>query len=165
MSNKETVESYVRQLNAQNGDALNKGLAAQALGNLASFLSERHRALVPKKAMDLGVWQALLQALSGGFDAVQVEDAVVVAIAQLLVPPADAGQSGHGSLVEGLGAASRNKRAESRSGAAAGASTIAHSRLASRVKGGAGEVVWCCGSGMRARKTNSHANSGLFLFL
>lgn len=111
MSNREAIESYVRQLTSAHGDARGKVLAAHALGNLASFLSERNRNLVPKKAMDLGVWQALLQALSGGFDAVEVEDAVVVAIAQLLVPPADAGQQpGHGhGLVEGLGAASRVK--------------------------------------------------------
>ena len=97
MSSLASIESYLLQLKGKAGDndvsastgdpSRAKVLAAQALGSLDTFLPKSLKADTLRAATDLGVWDALSAAVYSGFDVSEVEDACVIAMAQLLVPP------------------------------------------------------------------------------
>lgn len=84
------IASYLKQLTY--GEEGDKVQAAKALGNLASFLPARHRSKTLKSAVEMRVWSTLHGALSAGMESTDIEDAIVVALAQLLTPPAAAAE-------------------------------------------------------------------------
>lgn len=89
-----TIEGYIAQLRGKQGndgsapDEAQRVAAAQALGCLAGFLPPKLRPDTLPIATELGAWQALVAVLASGMEATELEDAAVVSLAQLLVPPA-----------------------------------------------------------------------------
>ena len=99
-SNVAAIETYIRQLHGT--DPQLQLQAAQALGTLWLYLPDRSRGETLRAAFELGAWDALLDALNSGLDAAELEDTVVVSLAQLLVPPGSSARPLSSPLVRRL---------------------------------------------------------------